>query len=78
MHAGTQQEECGVMGRQLVFALVYGLALAVGGQALAHAGADTSPGGSVPKPASPDQSKTAKAQGEPAKPEVAIAGNFGQ
>jgi hypothetical protein len=50
MHAGTQQEECGVMGRQLVFALVYGLALAVGGQALAHAGANTSPGGSVPKP----------------------------
>ena len=78
MHAGTQQEECGVMGRQLVSALVYGLALAVGGQALAHAGANTSPGGSVPKPASPDQSKTAKAQGEPAKPEMAVAGNFGQ
>jgi invasion protein IalB len=73
MNAGAEQRGCGVMGRYAAVAIACGFALALSGQALAQAGGNASRGGSVAKPAGP-----AKVQGEPAKPEVAVAGNFGQ
>jgi len=74
MHAWIQHEKLGVMRRQLAFAFFCGVTLIAGGQAVAQAGGNASPGGSVAKPTAP-----AKAQGEPGKaPEVTIAGNFGQ
>jgi len=74
MHAWIQHGKLGVMRRQLAFAFFCGVTLIAGGQAVAQAGGNASPGGSVAKPTAP-----AKAQGEPGKaPEVTIAGNFGQ
>jgi len=62
------------MRRQLAFAFFCGVTLMAGGQAVAQAGGNPSPAGSVAKPSAPT-----KTQGEPAKaPEVTIAGNFGQ
>ena len=71
MHAWIQQERFGVMRRQLAFAFFCGVTLMAGGQAVAQAGGNPSPAGSVAKPSAPT-----KTQGEPAKaPEVTIAGN---
>ena len=54
------------------------LACAIGAKAYAQAGGNT-PGGAVPKAATPDVAKTAKATPEAPKAPVAkVAGNFGQ
>jgi invasion protein IalB len=77
---GHKKKGATVMWRVFVLAAAAcGLVLVLGGEALAQAGGNASPGGAVPKPAQPDQSKNAKAAAEPAKPpDVAVAGNFGQ
>jgi hypothetical protein len=65
--------------RRVLAIVACGLVLVLGGEALAQAGGNASPGGSVPKPVSPDQAKGAKAAAEPGKPaDVMVAGNFGQ
>jgi invasion protein IalB len=58
---------------------VFALLLSLAGGAHAQAGAQTPPGGAVPKPASPDAAAKAKSAAEtPKPPAVKVAGNFGQ
>lgn len=63
--------------RPVIAALL--LACAIGGEAHAQTGGAGSPGSAVPKAATPDVAKTAKATPEAPKASTAkVAGNFGQ
>ena len=65
LHAWIQHEKLGVMRRQLAFAFFCGVTLIAGGQAVAQAGGNPSPDGSVAKPSAPTKTQGESPQKRP-------------